>query len=149
MLTRAVISSMHGFAIAMGQFYLPLNVLHTLNCTSTIFTFMLNYSLYHIKITANQGIAAVVAFLGILLTVNGRLLYQLIDHDHAFPTSFANYKSNGLGEQMLAASALVCWMVVWGYGVIITNKTKSPFNDVILLNSVVGVYVFGLAYLTL
>lgn len=40
----------------------------------------------------------------------------------------------------------VGWMIIWAYAILVTNRTKSPLNDVILLNSVIGLFIFSGAY---
>jgi drug/metabolite transporter (DMT)-like permease len=54
------------------QFYLPIPIVHTLSCTGALFVFAIQYFYGGVKITRQQGISVLIAFSGILLTVNGR-----------------------------------------------------------------------------
>lgn len=69
-------------AAAFFQMYLPLTVYYTINASTTIFTFILNYFLYGVHVSLNQMKAVAAAFIGIVLVINGRAIYQLIDSSY-------------------------------------------------------------------
>lgn len=85
---RSTILILHGLVMAGVQFYLPVPIVHTLNCSGALFVFIIQYMLDGVKITKNQTIYAGVAFLGIIISANGRELYKLIDKNYEFTSSF-------------------------------------------------------------
>ena len=82
MVIRGVISGVNGLAAALFQMYLPLTVYYTLAASSIIFTFLLNYFLYHTPLTSKQVKAIFAAIFGIMLVVNGRYIYTLMDPNY-------------------------------------------------------------------
>jgi drug/metabolite transporter (DMT)-like permease len=82
LMIRSAISGFNGMAASFFQMYLPLTVYYTINSSSTIFTFVLNYFLYGIPITSHQKKAVVISMVGIVLVINGRSIYQLLDSSY-------------------------------------------------------------------
>lgn len=76
---RGLISAMNGLVAAFLQMYLPLTVYYTLSASTLIFTFLLNFWLYKIELTSSQIKSIIVALVGILLVINGRVVYTMID----------------------------------------------------------------------
>lgn len=44
---------------------------------------------------------------------------------------------------MLASLGVVVWSFVWGYGIVITGKHHSSINELVWVNSVTGLFIFG------
>ena len=61
---------------AWSQFYLPLPVAITLQATAPIFTTIADRLLNGVKINPKQGFWLLFAFLGVLLTANGQIIYH-------------------------------------------------------------------------
>lgn len=74
---RSVVVALHGFVVAIMQFYLPLGTFHTLVICGQVFIFLANYLLRDVKITYKQAIAVGVSFVGLALVINGRLIYEV------------------------------------------------------------------------
>lgn len=82
LIIRSAISALNGLVAAFFQMYLPLTVYYTINASTTIFAFLLNYFLYGIHVTAHQVKAVIFAIIGIALVINGRAIYQLVDSSY-------------------------------------------------------------------
>lgn len=130
-------------AASFFQMYLPLTVYYTINSSSTIFTFVLNYLLYGIPITDHQKKAVVISMVGILLVINGRTIYQFFDSSYEFESSF-DYSSRSLLTLTIAALLVVVWSCVWSYGIIISGKHHASFHQFIFINTLVGFFMFGI-----
>ncbi len=122
--------------------FLPLTVYYTLSASSIIFTFLLNYLLFHTPLTSKQVKAIITAILGIILVVNGRFIYTLMDPNYEFSSSF-DYSSKSIFVILMFSLGVIVWNVVWAYGVVITGKHHSSINELILINSIVGLFLFG------
>ena len=77
--TRNMLMIFFGWNLALSQFYLPLPIVHTISGTGSIFVFLVDYFLNGVAITPKQLVGVVVGFMGLVLTVNGRLLIHYID----------------------------------------------------------------------
>lgn len=128
--------------MALFQMFLPLTVYYTLSASSIIFTFLLNYLLFHTPLTSKQVKAIITAILGIILVVNGRFIYTLMDANYEFSSSF-DYSSKSIFVILMFSLGVIVWNVVWAYGVVITGKHHSSINELILINSIVGLFLFG------
>jgi drug/metabolite transporter (DMT)-like permease len=113
--------------IAFFQMYLPLAVYYTINSSTTIFTFALNYYLYKVHITNRQIKAMATAFLGIVLVINGRAIYQFFDSSYEFTTNF-DYSSTNLFVQTLMGMLVVVWSCILAYGYVITSRHTATFH---------------------
>lgn len=87
-MVRSVISGFNGMAAGFFQMFLPLTVCYTITACIVIFSFLLNYLLYGVHVSSNQLKAVVSAFIGIILVINGRAVYQLIDSSYEFTSKF-------------------------------------------------------------
>lgn len=70
---------LHGIAMAISQFILPLPIVHTISSTGNLYIFFWDYYLYGNKISKEQVKGVVVGMIGVLLVVNGRLILYYID----------------------------------------------------------------------
>jgi drug/metabolite transporter (DMT)-like permease len=122
--------------------YLPLTVYYTINSSTTIFTFLLNYLLYNVSISTNQKRSVFVALLGIVLVINGRAIYSLLDSSYEFHTSY-DYGSSSLTVLCLVGVGVVLWSLVWAYSIVTTSKHNASFNEFILINSLFGHFMFA------
>lgn len=127
LIIRSAISGLNGLAASFFQMFLPLTVYYTINASTTIFAFILNYFMFSIHVTTTQMKAVAVAILGIILVINGRAIYQLIDSDYHFTSNF-DYSSNALWVQIFMGFLVVCWSFVWAYGIVITGKHHASFH---------------------
>lgn len=123
--------------------FLPLTVYYTINASTTIFAFILNYFLFGIHVTRNQKISIVAGIIGIILVINGRAIYSLLNSDYEFTSNF-NYTSSDLLVLGLVGVGVVLWSLVWAYGIIITGKHHATINEFILINAVIGFFMHAL-----
>lgn len=79
---RHVLLVFYSYVFAQCFFYLPINVVHTLYSSGPIFVLAIDYLINGVQITRKQLIGSAIAFLGVLLTVNGHILYQLLGDNH-------------------------------------------------------------------
>jgi drug/metabolite transporter (DMT)-like permease len=128
------------FTAAFFQTYLPLTVYYTINSSTTIFAFLLNYFLFGIQVTAQQTKAVLIAIIGIVLVINGRAIYQLLDSSYEFKSNF-EYNSSSLGVQILMGLLVVVWSLIWAYGIVITGTHHATFHAFIYINSALGYFM--------
>lgn len=83
---------------------------------------MLNYFIYGKVINKDQILGMIIAFIGILLTVNGRSILAYIDPDYHFSSDFKNYKSDDPFVLLIVACILLGFVVFWAYAILITKK---------------------------
>jgi drug/metabolite transporter (DMT)-like permease len=73
--------------LAGVQFILPLGITHTIASTGPIITLLIQiFVLKKGSIHKNQLIGCAVAFIGIILTSNGKFIYSFFDKDFSFNT---------------------------------------------------------------
>ena len=68
----------HTFVYAWVQYYLPLPIAITLNSTSSIFIAIFDKIIYKVDLNTKQIIWLKIAFIGVILTVNGNYITYLI-----------------------------------------------------------------------
>lgn len=125
---RNIIFLMQAFIMAWVQFYLPLSVVHTIGSTGPLYVSIFAYLVGGEYISKKQLIGMTTVVLGLLLTINGRYLSHLINPEYTFESDFT-YKSNSPETILLFSGLLIAFMVLWGYGVYVTNGIKaSPFQ---------------------
>jgi drug/metabolite transporter (DMT)-like permease len=127
LLVRSAISAINGAVAGLFQMYLPLTVYYTINSSTTIFSFVLNYLLYHVPVSARQVKAIIAALIGIVLVINGRAIYQIMDSSYEFTSNF-DYTSSELWVQILMGILVVVWSCIWAYGIVITGKHHATFH---------------------
>ena len=59
-------------------FYLPVNMVYTINACGPLCVLILDYYLYQVKISRNQFIGVIMTIIGVLLIINGNLILHLI-----------------------------------------------------------------------
>ena len=106
------------------QFVMPLGIVHTLASGGPIITLILQRILrknhvHHITGKKLQG--CFIAFIGIILTSNGKFIYSYFDESFEFKSNFHNYVSSSFTVMAIAPLFLICSMVLWSYGVLITQ----------------------------
>jgi drug/metabolite transporter (DMT)-like permease len=69
----------HGFFFAFSQYVLPLPIVHTIGCCGTLFVFLFDYLLNHVKTNMKQAIGIIIGLIGALTATNGKLITKLID----------------------------------------------------------------------
>lgn len=118
---RSSVLIVHTFVSSIVQFYIPINLFHVLGFMGPIFTFLTNYLINGIKATKAQMIAVACTFGGLILTINGRLLYSLIDEDYEFASEFNNYKTESVYVQIVVCVLYLGWMFVWSLALVFTK----------------------------
>ena len=112
---RSSLLTIHTLAISLAQFVLPLPIVHTLNCSSTIFIFIIDYFAYGIKINCLQIIGIGVGFFGVILNTNGALVTKMLYPDYEFESKFQNYLTNDPRERSLFAVFFLIAILGWSY----------------------------------
>lgn len=69
-LKRNIIMVIHGLAMTVSQFYLPLPIVHTINFFAPIFIFIIDYFENGVKISKIQFFFLIFSILGLLCTIN-------------------------------------------------------------------------------
>lgn len=146
---RSFIFTVHSFVLCWSQVYLPLYIVHTISAFGPIFVCMLNYFIYGKTINRHQITGMFVAFLGILLTVNGRSILALIDPEYHFSSDFKNYKSDDPFVLFVVASILLLFVVFWAYAILITKKNEHHIVEVVYHQSIFGIIGTSVGYMFL
>jgi drug/metabolite transporter (DMT)-like permease len=76
--------SIHSTFFASSQFILPLPVVHTINCSGSLFVFLIDYWFNKVKINSKQSIGIIIGFGGAILVTNSRLLTKMIDSSYQY-----------------------------------------------------------------
>jgi len=119
---RSFIFTVHSFVLCWSQVYLPLYIVHTISAFGPIFVCLLNLIIYKKTITRQQVLGMLIAFVGILLTVNGRSLMAMIDPNYKFISDFGNYRSEDPLVLLGVSAILMLFVVFWAYAILITKK---------------------------
>lgn len=69
---RALLMMFHVIMMALSQFILPLPIVHTINVSGIIFTFIIDYYLNSVMIVRKQFYGIMIALVGVCLTVNNQ-----------------------------------------------------------------------------
>lgn len=146
---RSFIFTVHSFVLCWSQVYLPLYIVHTISAFGPIFVCMLNYFIYGKVIVKQQIMGMLVAFCGILLTVNGRSILALLDPDYTFSSDFKNYKSDDPFVLLVVACILLLFVVFWAYAILITKKNEHHIVEVVYHQSIFGVIGTSFGYMLL
>lgn len=146
---RSFIFTVHSFVLCWSQVYLPLYIVHTISAFGPIFVCMLNYFIYGKVIVKQQIMGMVIAFCGILLTVNGRSILAFIDPDYHFTSDFKNYKSDDPFVQLVVACILLLFVVFWAYAILITKKNEHHIVEVVYHQACFGVIGTSFGYMFL
>lgn len=118
---RNSIFLVHAFVCSTVQFYIPLNLFHVLGCTGPIFTFITNYLVNGIKATKQQIIGVTFTFMGLVLAINGRLIYSMIDENYKFKSEFENYRTTNVYVQLAVCLLYLSWTFIWSFALIFTK----------------------------
>ena len=78
MVIRHLFMILFGFIFAQCFFYLPINVVHTLYSIGPISVLIMDYLINKVQVTDKQKVGAILAFIGVLLIVNGNYIYGLL-----------------------------------------------------------------------
>jgi drug/metabolite transporter (DMT)-like permease len=132
---RSIVMSLHSFGTGIGQFILPLPILHTIACSGTLFVFIIDYFLNSTPINARQIIGIAVGIFGVLLTSNGKLITQYFDPTYQYNTTYQNYLITD--PNLVALFAIVYFLIVvgWAYGIVLTKSAKA---NVFQINLILG-----------
>ena len=76
---RNIIVTLQGIIYTLSNFYLPLPIVSTLNCTGPIFIFVLDYYMNGTKLFRSQIYGVLIGLAGVIFTVNGAILLSFLD----------------------------------------------------------------------
>ena len=71
-----------GWVFALSQMYISLPMAHTINGSGPIFIYIIDYYLNGVQVSRRQVVSIVVVIVGLILTVNGRLIVTYFDPDY-------------------------------------------------------------------
>lgn len=143
---RSSIFVIHSFVLGWSQFYLPLYIVHTISAFGPIFVCILNYLIYDKAINSIQALGILIAFAGILLTVNGRSLYQLFDPNYQFISDFKHYRSDDHMVMLFVSLVFFAMVVFWAYAILLTKKNEHHIVEVVLHQAIMGILGSAIAY---
>lgn len=76
---RSFIMTFFGWVVAFSQFYIPIPIVHTICGSGPIYIFIIDYYLNGIRINGKQFLGILVGIIGLILTINGRILITYIN----------------------------------------------------------------------
>lgn len=79
MIQRHCLLVFFGFVYAQSFFYLSINLVNTIYFAGPLFVMAIDYFLHGINITKPQVVGVILSCIGVVLAVNGNLLYLLFD----------------------------------------------------------------------
>ena len=79
LLVRNVLVGVQNTMFTLAQFYLSQPIVQTMNTSSILFIFILDYFLNGVTLTKKQFYGVIFGILGVLLTVNGDLIISTIN----------------------------------------------------------------------
>ena len=111
----------YGWNVALSQFYLPLPIVHTINGSGAIFIFVIDYFRNGVHINMKQLAGVMIGFIGLVATVNGKLIISYLDPTFEAHSEFENYHSDGIGVGLAVSTMLVLSNFGWGYSIVYTK----------------------------
>jgi len=140
---RNIIFLIHALVSSTVQFYIPLNLFHVLGCTGPIFTFITNYLINGIKVTKQQIIGVSFTFVGLVLAINGRLIYSMIDSNYKFESEFENYRTTSVHVQVIVCLLYLCWTFMWSLALIFTKIPEFNSAEMMFTTGAMGTIFYG------
>lgn len=128
-----------GLVFAEVQFYLSLPIANTLNATSPLFVFIIDYYINGVTINRRQLLGIMLSAIGVVLTINGAQLMFYVDESYVLTSDFHNYTSNDPKVMTIAGVIMVMTMMFHGYGVVMTKKLVN--TNSIQINYFLGVEI--------
>lgn len=135
---RASMMTIHSFFFALSMFILPLPIVHTVNCTGTLFIFLIDYFLNHVKINYQQSVGIFIGIIGAMLTTNGKLISHYFFTDTETKTDF-HYITNDPIIMTFFSFLFLAGVACWALGIVITKRAHS---NTFLIN-----YTLGIAFM--
>lgn len=117
-LKRNAIMVIHGLAITVSQFYLPLPIVHTINFFAPVFIFVIDYLENGVRINRVQTMFLLFCILGLVCTVNNELFESMLEVDHEIKSEFKNYIKLSPTEFAEYSLMLTGVMFLWAYGLL-------------------------------
>ena len=136
---RASMMTIHSFFFALSMFILPLPIVHTINCTGTLFIFLIDYLLNNVKINSKQSVGIFIGIIGAMLTTNGSLISHYFFADEDTKTDFANYITHDPLIITLFSFLFMAGVACWALGIVVTKRAHS---NTFLIN-----YTLGFAFI--
>jgi drug/metabolite transporter (DMT)-like permease len=73
--------SAHQIMLTFMQFVLPISIVFTLNLVAVLAIFPVDYLMYGTTVNKKQKIGVFFGFLGVVMTVNGELIMDIINQN--------------------------------------------------------------------
>ena len=74
--------SVYSIVISLAQFILPLPIVHTINSSTLIFVFIIDYFVNGVKINFQQTLGVCVGLVGVLVAGNSKIINSWIDSEY-------------------------------------------------------------------
>ena len=122
LLARNFLVGIQNTMFTLAQFYLSQPIVQTMNTSSILFIFILDYFLNGVTLTKKQFYGVIFGILGVLLTVNGDLIISTINPGFERQSEFQNYATEDPKIKLLIASMFIGSNVLWAYAQVLTKK---------------------------
>jgi drug/metabolite transporter (DMT)-like permease len=81
---RSFILTLTTLFFAASQFLLPLEIVHTIGTSSTLFIFIIDYLLNSVRVNLKQGVGITIGIIGVILASHYRLITLWIDPSYKY-----------------------------------------------------------------
>jgi len=106
-----------------SMYYLPLPIAFTINASSPLFVAILDKIFYGIELNKKQLVWLIFAFMGVILTINGQGLMEILGgYNQSKVSSFENYLSQDPTILAFVAGVFTLSTCGHGLGVVLTKK---------------------------
>lgn len=127
MIKRHCLLVIFGFVYAQCFFYLSINLVYTLYFSGPLFVLGIDYYINGITITKRQGIGIIFACLGVILAVNGGIIYSIFDPNYEFHSTFQHFKTeaSNIYIQLVVCIILILAIAGWAYSIVLVKAIKN------------------------
>jgi drug/metabolite transporter (DMT)-like permease len=122
---RNLLICVDNFALTAVLFVLPFPIVFTLNCSCVLFVFMLDYLMFNVKINRQQLWGVTFGFFGVLLTINGEFIIDLLYPEFEKQTEFKNYLTDDPYIKLAAGIAFILVNLSRAYALCITKQMRN------------------------
>lgn len=124
---RHVLQALYGLVFAQSFFYLPITVVHTLYSSGPLFVLAMDYFINKVTVTPRQLRGILISFSGVLLTVNGHVIYGILGWEDPNKSDFEHYRE-GAGNPLIVAGVSLLLLVCtcgWAVAIILVKRIKG------------------------
>lgn len=135
---RSLLICFNIFVFTISQFYVPLPIAHTINCSSPIFGMLFDWWLNSVRLTKRQIQGIVISFVGIAILIFFSRQPSLEAND----TRFQNYIGLSTNNKILMVGLLALNAASFGFNCVIIKKMPQVHSSTILAYTGIALMFF-------